>query len=73
MSVINQMLRELDARGAASSALPAAPARTVSANRRPAGLVLGGLGLLAAGAAVIYWVLSLAPGAVEASASPTAR
>jgi len=61
MSVINQMLRELDARGAAPSDLPAASIGTVGANRRPAGLALRGLGLLAAGAAAIYWMLSAAP------------
>jgi len=60
MSVINQMLRELDARGAASSDLPAAPTAPVSAARRPAGLILGGLGMLAAGVAVIYWMLPAA-------------
>lgn len=62
MSVINQMLRELDARGAATTGLPAAPTGTVITKRRPAGLVLGlgGLGLLAAGA-VIYWMLPVAP------------
>lgn len=70
MSVINQMLRELDARGATSSASPAALTGTVRANRRPAGLILGGLGLLAAGTAVIFWMLPLTPKAVEASAAP---
>lgn len=69
MSVINQMLRELDARGAASSDLPAASTGTVSANPRPAGQILGGLGLLAAGAAAIYWMLPAAPTAVEAPAA----
>ena len=61
MSVINQMLRELDARGAASSGLPAASTGTVSANRRPAGLILGGLGLLAAGAGASYWMVGGGP------------
>lgn len=70
MSVINQMLRELDARGATLSASPAASTGTVRANRRPAGLILGGLGLLAAGTAVIFWMLPLTPKAVEASAAP---
>lgn len=70
MSVINQMLRELDARGAAVPALPAASSGTVRASRRPAGLMLGGLGLLAAGAAAIYWTLPVAPTVVEASAAP---
>jgi len=72
MSVINQMLRELDARGAAAPALPAASSGTVRASRRPAGLMLGGLGLLAAGAAAIYWTPPLAPTVVEASAAPVA-
>ncbi|MBU1395810.1 MAG: tetratricopeptide repeat protein [Gammaproteobacteria bacterium] len=72
MSVINQMLRELDARGAAPSTLPAASTGTVRASRRPAGLTLGGLGLLAAGAAAIYWMLPAAPEVVEASAAPVA-
>ncbi|KVW93358.1 tetratricopeptide repeat protein [Thiobacillus denitrificans] len=70
MSVINQMLRELDARGATSSASPAASTGTVRVNRRQAGLILGGLGLLAAGAAAIFWMLPLAPKAVEASDAP---
>ena len=70
MSVINQMLRELDARGAAAPALPAASSGTVRASRRPAGLMLGGLGLLAAGAAAIYWTLPVAPTVVETSAAP---
>lgn len=70
MSVINQMLRELDARGAAASALPAAPTRTFGANRRPAGQILGGLGLLAVGVAAIYWMLPAAPEIVEAPAAP---
>lgn len=70
MSVINQMLRELDARGAAVPALPAASSGTVRASRRPAGLMLGGLGLLAAGAAAIYWTLPVAPTVVEAPAAP---
>ena len=70
MSVINQMLRELDARGATSSASPAASTGTVRANRRPAGLILGGLGLLAAGTAGTFWMLPLTPKAVEASAAP---
>ncbi len=70
MSVINQMLRELDARGAAAPALPAASSGMVRASRRPAGLMLGGLGLLAAGAAAIYWTLPVAPTVVEASAAP---
>ncbi|MDP1645875.1 MAG: tetratricopeptide repeat protein [Thiobacillus sp.] len=69
MSVINQMLRELDARGAASSDLPAASTGTVSANRHPAGLILGGLGLLAVGAAAIYWMLPAAPKKVDAPAA----
>jgi len=74
MSVINQMLRELDARGAASPALAAASTGVVRANRRPAGRILGGLGLLAVGAASIYWMLPVAPKAVEAPAAPvTAR
>lgn len=70
MSVINQMLRELDARGAASTDLPAAPVGTVSANRHPAALILGGLGLLAAGAAAIYWMLAAAPKKDDAPAAP---
>lgn len=70
MSVINQMLRELDARGAAAPALPAASNGTIRASRRPAGLMLGGLGLLAAGAAAIYWTPPVAPTVVEASAAP---
>ncbi|MDQ1315242.1 MAG: hypothetical protein QG662_1351 [Pseudomonadota bacterium] len=70
MSVINQMLRELDARDAAASAPPAAPTGTFGANRRPAGRILGGLGLLAAGAAAIYWMLPAAPEVVEAPAAP---
>ncbi|MGB9128182.1 MAG: tetratricopeptide repeat protein [Thiobacillus sp.] len=74
MSVINQMLRELDARGAASSDLPAAPTAPVSATRRPAGLILGGLGMLAAGVAVIYWMLPAAPNRVDTPAdTPIAR
>jgi MSHA biogenesis protein MshN len=70
MSVINQMLRELDVRDAAASAPPAAPTGTFGANRRPAGRILGGLGLLAAGAAAIYWMLPAAPEIVEAPAAP---
>jgi MSHA biogenesis protein MshN len=70
MSVINQMLRELDARGAASPASPAVSAGMVRANCRPAGLILGGLGLLAAGATAIYWMLLVTPTVVEASAAP---
>lgn len=70
MSVINQMLRELDARGIASSALPAASTGTVSANRRPAKLILGWLGLLATGAGAIYWMLSAVPTGVEVPAAP---
>lgn len=74
MSVINQMLRELDARGAASSDLPAVPTAPVSAARRPAGLVLGGMGMLAAGVAVIYWMLPAAPNRVDTPAdTPIAR
>jgi len=69
MSVINQMLRELDARGATSTDLPAAPAGTVGANRHPAALILGGLGLLAAGAAAIYWMLAAAPKKDDAPAA----
>lgn len=62
MSVINQMLRELDARGGASADLPVAPIRPVGIKRRPPWLALGGAaGLLAAGAAAIYWVLPAAP------------
>jgi len=59
MSVINQMLRELDVRGAATTGLPVAPPGTVKAKRRPAVLMLGGLVLLAAGAGV-YWMLPAA-------------
>lgn len=70
MSVINQMLRELDARGVAASAPPAAPTAMFGANRRPAGRILGGLGLLAAGAAAIYWMLPATPEIVEAPAAP---
>ncbi len=72
MSVINQMLRELDARAATPSTLPAPSTGTVRASRRPAGLTLGGLGLLAAGAAAIYWLLPAVPEVVEASAAPVA-
>lgn len=61
MSVINQMLRELDARGAASADVPVAPIRPLGVNRRPAWLALGGTGLLAAGAAAIYWMPPAAP------------
>lgn len=61
MSVINQMLRELDARGGASADLPVAPLRPLGIKRRSAWPALGGAGLLAAGAAAIYWMLTAAP------------
>jgi len=69
MSVINQMLRELDARGAASAALPAASTGTVNTNRRPTGLILGGVGLVAV-AGAIHWMLQGAPAGVVTSAAP---
>ncbi len=55
MSVINQMLRELDARGSTPAELPVKPVRPLGAKRRHAGLVLGGMALLAAAAAG-YWM-----------------
>jgi MSHA biogenesis protein MshN len=61
MSVINQMLRELDARGGASAGLPVAPIRPLGIKRRSAWPALGGAGLLAAGAAATYWMLTAAP------------
>jgi len=60
MSVINQMLRELDARGGISADLPVAPIRTIGTKRRPVWLALGGAGLSAV-AAAIYWLLPAAP------------
>lgn len=65
MSVINQMLRELDARGGASADLPVAPIQPIGIERRPAWLAIGGAGLLAAGAAAIYWMLAAAPATDE--------
>ncbi|MHB1186778.1 tetratricopeptide repeat protein [Thiobacillus sp.] len=61
MSVINQMLRELDARGNMSAELPMAPIRPSGVKRHPAWLALGGAGLAAAGATAIYWMLPAAP------------
>jgi MSHA biogenesis protein MshN len=61
MSVINQMLRELDARGGAAADVPVVSIRSVGARRRPAWGVLGGVGLAAAGGAAIYWTLASAP------------
>jgi MSHA biogenesis protein MshN len=61
MSVINQMLRELDARGGAAADASVTPIRPSGARRRPAWRVLGGAGLAAAGAAAIYWLLPDAP------------
>jgi MSHA biogenesis protein MshN len=60
MSVINQMLRELDARGGAAADVPVVPMRPVGAKRRPVWLALGGLGLATAGAVAIYWMLPAA-------------
>lgn len=56
MSVINQMLRDLDARGRVSPDAPVVPIRPIGVKRRPIWLALGGVGL-AAGLAVIYWIL----------------
>jgi len=61
MSVINQMLRDLDARGRASADLPVAPIQPLGIKRRSAWPALGGAGLLAAGAAATYWMLTAAP------------
>lgn len=55
MSVINQMLRELDARGNVPAGLPMAPGRPIGVKRHPVWLALGGIGL-AAVVAVIYWM-----------------
>ena len=54
MSVINQMLRELDARGNVPAGLPMALGRPIGVKRHPIWLALGGAGLAAA-VAVIYW------------------
>jgi len=61
MSVINQMLRELDARGGAVVDASVTPIRPACARRLPAWWVLGGAGLAAAAAAAIYWLLPDAP------------
>lgn len=62
MSVINQMLRELDARGGTSAELPVTPIHPVGAKRRPPWLVFSGMGLLAAAAAAAsHWMLHTAP------------
>jgi MSHA biogenesis protein MshN len=66
MSVINQMLRDLDARGRASAAVPVAPSPPIGVTRRPVWLALGGMGLAAV--AAIYWMLP----AVSTSAAPAA-
>lgn len=55
MSVINQMLRELDARGGTPAQLPVTAVRPLGAKGRHAGLILGGMALLAAAAAG-YWM-----------------
>ncbi|MBW8329833.1 MAG: tetratricopeptide repeat protein [Thiobacillus sp.] len=57
MSVINQMLRELDARGSVAADVPATPPRPVGAGRRSAWRALGWTGLAAAGGAAVYWAL----------------
>lgn len=61
MSVINQMLRELDARGGAAVDASVTPIRPAAARRRPAWRALGGAALAAAGAAAIYGLLPDAP------------
>jgi len=61
MSVINQMLRELDARGRATADVPVTPARPLGASRRQAWQALGWAGLAAAGAGAIYWMLPGVP------------
>lgn len=55
MSVINQMLRELDARGNVPAGGGMAPGRPIGVKRHPIWLALGGVGL-AASVAVIYWM-----------------
>ena len=60
MSVINQMLRDLDARGRASADAPVAPSPPIGVKRQPIRLALGGVGL-AAGLAAIYWLLPAIP------------
>lgn len=69
MSVINQMLRELDARNAAAADLHAMPAPMVKGKPRRAVPIWGGLGLLAAGAG-IYWMLSAMPERADEPAAP---
>jgi len=58
MSVINQMLRELDARGGTTAAASGVPGVTVKEKRAWILPALAGLGLLAAGAAAVYWMLA---------------
>lgn len=57
MSVINQMLRELDARGSPAADVPVTSPRPVGAGRRLAWRALGWTGLAAAGGAAAYWIL----------------
>lgn len=62
MSVINQMLRELDARGGAAAGVSVVPMRP-AAGRRPAPRVLGSVALAAAGVAAAYWLMPNVPAA----------
>ena len=73
MSVINQMLRELDARGNAAADVPVTPIRPSGANRRPAWRALGWAGLAAAGAGAIYWMLAGIPAAEAPQEDVSAR
>ena len=60
MSVINQMLRELDARGAGVSDAPAVPV-SVAVNRRVRGLPVAAAGLVLALGVLGYWLGMSAP------------
>jgi MSHA biogenesis protein MshN len=56
MSVINQMLRDLDARGAAPAGQAVTPAAPPARERRPAARTLAWMCLIAAAVAALYWV-----------------